>query len=175
MSAPATPAEIPKPGSDQAAAAAQAVARTPPPQPDAASIMGQATWLMMNSPAHRHLFMTDLEWLLMPSLLHQQFRIFRRDNVPVAFVSWAWLTEDAEKRFLSGVRRLQPGDWKAGDRLWLIDLIAPFGGLDAVTKELREKVFPDAEMKVLRLDEEGKGTRIELWRGAALDRTESAA
>ncbi len=149
--------------------------RAAAPQPEAAAIMGQVTWLMMHSPMHRHLFVTDFEWLLLPPLMQRQFRIFRRNNVPFAFASWAWMTEEVEKRFLSGVRRLRPADWKGGDRLWLVDLIAPFGGLDAVAKELRENVFADHEVRLLRVAEDGKGVRMETWRGANLAEPESAA
>jgi len=116
---------------------------------------------MMHSPMHRHLFLTDLEWLLLPPLLLKQFRVYRRDKVPFAYVSWALLTAEVEDHFRNGVRRLKPGDWNAGDRLWLIDFIAPFGGADAVVKDLREELFPEREIKTLRLAEDGSGVRVE--------------
>lgn len=31
--------------------------------PDLSAILGQAAWVMMQSPAHRHLFVGDLDWL----------------------------------------------------------------------------------------------------------------
>jgi hemolysin-activating ACP:hemolysin acyltransferase len=46
--------------------------------------------------------------------------------VPRAFVSWAYLSEEAETRFLRG-DRLTTQDWMSGDRLWLMDLVAPYG------------------------------------------------
>src|SRR5207245_3065285 len=67
-------------------------------RPDQASLLGQVAWLMMQSPVHRHLFLADLEYRVAPPLMLQQFRLYRRDNVPVAFVSWALLTEEVEKR-----------------------------------------------------------------------------
>ncbi|MEO5374993.1 MAG: toxin-activating lysine-acyltransferase, partial [Alphaproteobacteria bacterium] len=33
-----------------------------------ASLLGDVAWLMVRSPAHRHLFLADLEWLVLPAL-----------------------------------------------------------------------------------------------------------
>ena len=52
-------------------------------------------------------------------------------------------------------RKLAPADWKSGDRLWLIDLVVPFGGTEEVLKELREQVFKDKKAKTLRPSPEG--------------------
>jgi cytolysin-activating lysine-acyltransferase len=130
-----------------------------------ASLLGEIAWLMMRSPVHRHLFLADLEWLVAPPLMLRQFRLYRRDKVPVAFVSWALLTEEAEQRVVNGAWRLQPGDWKAGDRLWVVDVVAPHGGLDAIIKDLRERVFPDRTFKLVRPAPESGRPSVEELRG----------
>ena len=130
-----------------------------------AALLGEITWLMMRSPVHRHLFLADLEWLVTPPLILKQSRLFRRDRVPVAFVSWGLLTDEVEQRVVNGVWRLQPGDWKAGDRLWVVDVVAPYGGLDAITEDLRKRVFPDRTFKVLRPASEGGRPFVEELRG----------
>ena len=50
---------------------------------------------------------------------------------------------------------MAPTDWKSGETLWLVDIVAPFGGHDAMIKDLKEKVFPERELKYLGL-EDGK-------------------
>ena len=70
---------------------------------------------------------------------------------PFAFASWAFLNEEAEQRLFTGQRRLGPGDWKAGDRLWLVDLVAPFGGAEEILNDLKNKAFPDRELNNYRL------------------------
>src|SRR2546430_14751856 len=120
-------------------------------RPDQASLFGQVAWLMMQSPVHRHLFLADLEYRVAPPLMLQQFRLYRRDNVPVAFVSWALLTEEVEKRVQSGAWRLQRADWRSGDRLWVVDLVTPHGGVGGVLKDLPGKVFPGCGFKIGRL------------------------
>jgi cytolysin-activating lysine-acyltransferase len=135
----------------------------PPPseavrQPSGPSeVLGEVTWLMTHSPAHKHLFLADLEWLVLPPVMVKQFRLFKNGNRPFAFASWAYLDEEAEKRLLAGQPRLRPGDWRSGDRLWLIDVVAPFGGADGVLAHLKQKIFPEQRLMALRPNPDGKG------------------
>jgi len=114
------------------------------------ALIGQVAWLMMNSRAHRHLFMSDLEWLVVPPVSLRQMRLWRKDGRPVIYASWAEVSEEVEKRILSGVVKLAPQDWKSGDRLWLIDVVAPWGGAAQAVKELSEQVFKGRVPKTLR-------------------------
>jgi cytolysin-activating lysine-acyltransferase len=159
---PASAAQTPPAGAPAAAAnGATPAAATPPGAAPAAAnregigFLGEVIWLMMYSAGHKHFFVTDLEWLAVPPVALRQFRLWRRNNLPVAYASWAYLNEAAEARLMQGVRKLSPNDWKSGDRLWLVDLVVPFGGTDEVLKELREQVFKDKKAKTLRPSPEG--------------------
>ena len=50
-------------------------AAPPPVQPAAQSpktvsqVLGEITWLLSQSPLHKNLFISDLEWMVMPALL----------------------------------------------------------------------------------------------------------
>ncbi len=58
-----------------------------------------------------------------------------------------------------GTTRMRPQDWKSGERLWVmrqraskkVEVIAPFGGQDAMVADLKAKVFPEEKLKVLAL------------------------
>lgn len=134
-----------------------------PPQPGPVEVLGQVSWLMMQSPAHKHFFYADAEWLVMPPLMLKQFRIFRKNNTPIAYASWARLTEEAETRVTAGNIRLKPTDWNAGDRLWLIDLVAPFGGSEQILHELRQNVFKGDKIKTLQPAPDGSGMAVVEW------------
>ena len=43
-------------------------------------ILGTVAYLMVRSSAHRHVFVGDWDWLVMPPVLLRQFRIFRGKN-----------------------------------------------------------------------------------------------
>ncbi|MGL4094406.1 toxin-activating lysine-acyltransferase [Agrobacterium cavarae] len=113
--------------------------------------VGHAVWLMSRSPLHKHLMITDIEWLVTPPIILGQFRLWEKSGNPLAFASWAYLNDEAEERIVTnGIRRLLPTDWKSGDQLWLIDFICPFGDHELVIKELKTLAVPGKGFKMLR-------------------------
>jgi cytolysin-activating lysine-acyltransferase len=106
------------------------------PAPDAAAaptvshILGEMTWLLTQSPMHKALAIGDLEWLAMPALIHRQFYIFRDAERPVGLALWAKCAPEAEAKLERGMiepeNRLTLEEWTSGERIWLVDLIAPF-------------------------------------------------
>lgn len=121
---------------------------------------GEAVWLMSQMPSHKHMFLSDLEWLIQPPISHQQIRMFREKGLPVAFVTWALLDEEVEQRVIGGNVRLKPGDWKSGDRPWIMDIVCPFGGVQKVLDEVKKTVFPNQTVKTIAPSPDGKGTRV---------------
>lgn len=131
--------------------------------PTPAEVLGEIAGLMMQSPGHRHFFLADLEWLVIPAVLTRQFVIYRKQRAPVAYASWALVSEEVEKRLMAGERRLAPGEWRSGDRLWLIDLVAPFGGTERIVADLRARVLTSREVKTLRPGPGGGSPVVETW------------
>ncbi|HBT96352.1 MAG TPA: toxin-activating lysine-acyltransferase [Desulfobulbaceae bacterium] len=114
--------------------------------------LGPVLFLYMQS-AHRRLhFIADLEWLLLPALVNGQCKLYMKKEYPISFVSWAFLGEEAERNLLAGGGRLRSGDWKSGDRLWLIDIVAPFGGVDKMLDDIRKNEFPDQTIRLVAPD-----------------------
>jgi cytolysin-activating lysine-acyltransferase len=110
-------------------------------------LLGPIAWLCMNSPQHRNQFIADLEWRVMPALVLDQAKLYMRDEAPVAYASWAFLSPEAAERYRA-TGRLAPGDWKSGSEAWLIDLVAPFGGGGDVINDVKEKVLAGREVRV---------------------------
>ncbi|MDP6951136.1 MAG: toxin-activating lysine-acyltransferase [Alphaproteobacteria bacterium] len=116
-----------------------------------------AVRLMGKSEAHRHLFLADLDWRVLPAIAHKQFRLFHKDGKPVAFASWAMVSDAvAERLGLAGADagddgaaasprppiRLKPEEWRSGERRVIVDVVAPFGGAEAVVKALQTQAQP---------------------------------
>jgi cytolysin-activating lysine-acyltransferase len=148
--------------SPSGAGAAQAGAQTPI---TGGTALGNAVWLMMNMPNYRHVFLSDLEWMVLPAILLNQYRLFNADGKVVAFAAWAYLSEAVEKRLQEADPRLAPAEWKSGDRLWLIDLFAPFGHAEAALAELRQSAFAGKSFKMHRRNPDG--TRVVVEMGGA--------
>ncbi len=111
--------------------------------------LASAVWLMGKSEAHRHLFLADLDWRVLPAIAHKQFRLFHKDGKPVAFASWAMVSDAVAVRLgLDGAEagddgapagprpamRLRPEEWRCGERRVIVDVVAPFGGAEAVVR-----------------------------------------
>lgn len=130
-------------------------------------LLGPVVWLYMHASSHKHLFLTDVEWMIIPPMALNQYKLYMKEEAPLAYASWAFVDEETEKRLLSGRVRLAPKDWKSGERLWLIDLVAPFGGGKDVLKDIRDNVFPSRPIKQLVPDADGKGVRPIEWKSSA--------
>ncbi|WP_167407139.1 toxin-activating lysine-acyltransferase [Bradyrhizobium forestalis] len=120
--------------SDASAAGAQAAS----PPKTVSQVLGEITWLMTQSPRHKAIPLGDLEWLVMPAILLQQFRIFYKGEQPVGVAFWALADEIVAKRIDAGDVRLTPAEWKSGMSRKIIDVVAPFGG----ESEMRDQMKP---------------------------------
>jgi len=120
--------------------------------------LGPVAWLYMQTPGRKHTFLADLEWLAMPPLVLGQCKLYVKDEAPLAFASWAFLSGDAAARY-TATGKLAPGDWKSGDEAWLVDLVAPFGGGEKVLEDVRKSALPGRVLKQL-VPAEGGGVRV---------------
>ncbi|MBB5712705.1 toxin-activating lysine-acyltransferase [Sphingomonas xinjiangensis] len=123
--------------------------------PTVSHLLGEMVWLLTQSPLHRGLAIGDLEWLVIPALIHQQFYIFRDGERPVGLALWAKCSPEAADKLDRGMiepeNRLTLGEWNGGDQIWLVDLIAPFASTqnrhrevmiaDLISKPLAGKEF----------------------------------
>jgi len=123
-----------------------------------AQMLGEIVWLLSQSPLHKHLMIADLEWFCMPAILLEQFRVFYGTTTPAAVALWASVSEETEERLKSGAGKLRPDEWKAGDRLWLMEVVAPFGGQDEILQDLSKTVFAGKPFKFHHTTPQGART-----------------
>ena len=72
----------------------------------------------------KHMTTKELADYLIPSIALDQYHLFKYDTTGVAygFTNWAFLSNEAEKRFKStGI--VEKFDWDSGNNLWHIDTI----------------------------------------------------
>jgi cytolysin-activating lysine-acyltransferase len=133
-------------------------------------LLGAVSWLMMQQNATRHTLISELEWRVMPALVLDQAKLFMRESAPIAYVSWARLSQEVAKRYQQAPHHLTASDWKSGEQIWIVDLCTPFGGMQEVMKDLRESVFPGQEIHQFTL---GAGGQVEAmtWPAYQMQRT----
>jgi len=119
--------------------------------PTVSHLLGEMTWLLTQSPLHKVFSIADLEWLIMPALIHQQFYLFRDGDQPVGLAMWAKCTPAAVAKLDRGMiepeNRLTLDEWNTGDQVWLVDLIAPFATTE---NRQREVMIADLISKPLK-------------------------
>ena len=114
--------------------------QAPGSAPTVSHILGEMAWLLTQSPLHRAMQIGDIEWLCMPALLKRQFYLFRDGERPVGLALWAKCGPEAEAKLDRGMiepeNRLTLEEWDSGERVWLVDLIAPFASNENRQREI---------------------------------------
>jgi len=159
--------------SDVSAAAGASDSPKAPQNLTVSEVFGQATWLMTQSRGHRNMFISDLEWMVMPPLLLRQFRLFPGKDQPLGMALWAQLSDEASQRLEQG-GKLKPEDWKSGDNFWLVELLAPFGHNDAMLQDLKASIFKGKHFKMHTMDASGQ-KRVVSMSGDDSDNSQAAA
>lgn len=120
--------------------------------------------LMMHSPAHSHLHISDLTWLVVPPLLVEQFAIVEavpQGGVlpsPYAVALWARVSPDVDRRLSEDKAlpvRLAAEEWQSGDILWIIDAVGHPDIVPAFLEELVATHFPGQHPKMRVIGKQG--------------------
>jgi hemolysin-activating ACP:hemolysin acyltransferase len=109
--------------------------------PDDFSVfLGLASWLMTMSKEHRDQPISRIDRRVLPGLLLKQFKLIRREKMPVAFLSWASVSDEIKARMEADID-FSPDlkDWRSGPRLVIVECISPFLPTDKIRQEFINK------------------------------------
>lgn len=130
--------------------------------------LGAITWLWANSNLHKNWTLSLLTTNVIPAIETKQYVLLRRDNMPVAYCSWAKLSLENEVKYINDVTSLKLEDWQSGNRNWFIDWITPFGDSLRLTKHMRE-LFADELFRAIRVEENSSRGKITEFHGKSVD------
>lgn len=134
-----------------------------------AEVFGAAVWLWMQSESHRDAPLHTLKALLLPAIKTQQFMLVEEVGKPVFYLSWADMSADAERRYMSSPPVCMPeADWNSGDRMWILDWVAPFGHTKIMKQLLSQHLFANLSMRSLYHRGKSKGLRVMTFHGMAV-------
>ena len=89
--------------------------------------LGLASWLLSMSRDHKHLPFSHLDERILPAILLKQFKLIRKDEMPVAFVSWATVSEEIKADLEHNPERvLKLEEWRSGSKLVVVECVSPF-------------------------------------------------
>lgn len=115
-------------------------------------LLGPVLWLYARDDRRKWTFLAEQEWLLMPPLVLDQCKVYTKQELPWAYFAWAFVSDAVDQRLRSGQFRIGPHEWKQGPHCWLIDCLAPFGGMDELLTDLRGKELKGQTVHRLHID-----------------------
>ena len=112
--------------------------------------MACAIWLLTQSPEYKYMFLADLDWAIIPPYLLNQYRIFYKDEKPMASVCWATVNDEVLARLKKLGTRIRPREWNCGEHVVVMGVVAPFGGGEQVLEEVKRTLFAGKVVHMLR-------------------------
>ncbi len=131
-------------------------------------LQGELFQLFLASDRHERLSLQEFAMSILPPIHFDQFRIYHAKGRPVGFVSWAMFRPQDGKDYMAGDFDFSLEKWTAGDELWFIDYIAPFGHALQMAEDLRDNIFPDRIAYAPDLNDATGRRRVRTYRGRNL-------
>ncbi len=88
--------------------------------------MGQISWLMTLSTAHRDQPISLIEAHVSAPLMFKQVRVYLKNKQPLAAVIWAYASQDIKQKIADGNYTMALNDWRSGPEVVVVDCISPF-------------------------------------------------
>jgi hemolysin-activating ACP:hemolysin acyltransferase len=126
--------------------------------------LGQIVLVLMRSRQHRHSFLGDLEWLVLPAIATNQFMLAEhRDgatgiSVPAAVVLWAQVSKEVDARLSASPDQrilLKPEEWASGAIPWLVEGVGEARAVGSLVHTLVEGRFLNLGIKTVGRSPDG--------------------
>ena len=131
------------------------------------SQIGMAISLIFDCANYRQLRVASVgAWLRPP--IHLRQICFFHDNIgyPIGYITWAYLAPDVEERMIANSNFfLHTSEWNEGERLWIIDFVAPRKMVSEIVSYIRRNMFKEFdEVRYVRRFPSGDIRKICKWR-----------
>ena len=119
-------------------------------------ILGPAMWLYARDDRKKYTFIAEQDWLLTPPIILDQCKLYTRDEIPWAFCTWAYVSDEIDARLRTTTPKIAPHEWKSGTHAWLMDVVAPFGDRDGIIEDIRRTAFNAVAISALLGQPDGR-------------------
>lgn len=105
------------------------VMRSAPNTLEFTQTLGQVTWLMSLSKAHRNKDVAWIEANVTAPLMFRQVRVFLREKQPIAAITWAYSSSEVASKIENKDEEesaLSLTDWRSGQQIKIVECISPF-------------------------------------------------
>ncbi|MEM7069953.1 MAG: toxin-activating lysine-acyltransferase [Pseudomonadota bacterium] len=90
------------------------------------STFGIVVWLMTMDKRYADVLVKELEKKILPAILLQQFKLYSKKSQPVAFLTWAAVSDEIKVKIDKGNTELELTDWRSGNNMTVLDCVSPF-------------------------------------------------
>jgi hemolysin-activating ACP:hemolysin acyltransferase len=127
--------------------------------------LGGIVSVLMRTKQFRSLTLGDLEALVVPALLSNQFAIASTSAnanglvSPAAIALWAQVSTEVDQRLSKNLDQrfqLAPNEWRSGDIPWLVATAGDPRGVDVILKQLQENRLKGKSFKMRGKRQDGK-------------------
>ncbi|MDA7965356.1 toxin-activating lysine-acyltransferase [Ruegeria sp.] len=145
--------------------------------PDVMKQFGEICFLVTQSQLHRNMAFKQIEARLFHPLRIGQGRVFSQGaNKPIAYVSWAFVSDEVDAALMKDPNAIRPDEWNSGHNLWFMEFIAPYGRVREMVAYLDQHLFNAVSYaKLHRVDANGQQKRIARYYGSQRRRERSLA
>ena len=135
-----------------------------------AANLGSAVMVLMQTPIHRDMPLSQVHQLVVPALQHNQINIAEAYNkksgltLPVGFVLWARVSDEVDERLTqkpTNPIQLTTEEWSSGENYWIVELIGEKRFVASMLKQLNQNIFKGKPVKYATTSKDGE-TSIEL-------------
>ena len=114
-------------------------------------VVGEVAMFLGESKRHRHNFLSDLHWLVLPPVLLRQYKLARdSEGRTVGYVSWAFAGEGLAARLIEGDLRIRMSEWKGGDQALVVQLACPRAAEGRLLGAVKSEVFAGRSLQAVR-------------------------
>ncbi len=126
---------------------------------------GEIVSMLMKQPGSKGRPLNDLEWMVVPPLLANQFSLAEAQSkaqgftAPIALVLWARVSAEVDRRLASSLDKpiqLAPAEWTSGDTLWLVEALGEPRALQAMLQRLAKTKWEGRVVKFRNRDKDGR-------------------
>ncbi len=128
--------------------------------------MGAVSVLMTRSPTYCQYPVACLSEWIEPAIVLSQIKLFRdAAGILVGYMTWAFLAEDTEDRFVHDPQvLLHLSEWNEGTNLWIMDFVCVNGEVRSLVREAFSMFPAFTTAKSVRRREDGSVRNVVTWR-----------
>lgn len=128
---------------------------------------GEIVSVLMRQPSGKTHALNELEWMVIPPLMANQFSVAEAQSkaqgfvAPIALLLWARVSAEVDNRLTTELDkpvRLSPAEWTSGDIVWLIEACGEPRALQAMMRKVAEEKWKGRTVKFRSVGVDGKAT-----------------